>query len=187
MSNTTAPLSSITSPSRYFPAHSLESAPLEVVPFLQGAQQKFGFIPLATARHASAPAVVEGFGQLLQLFAKTSLSELEREALALALAGKFDCKLCRDLHRRLAMAAGASNDEVAALIARQGIGNPRLSALVLFAERVVETRGAVPDDDMDAFIGAGFTARQALEVVFGIATYTLSIFANRLTRVETIR
>jgi AhpD family alkylhydroperoxidase len=173
--------------SRYFPTHTLETAPMESRPFLQGTLQKFGFVPLPSARHASAPAVLEAFGQLLEVFGKTSLSELEREAIALVLAGKLDCKLCRDLHRRMAQAAGASNDEVSALIARAGIRDGRLSALATFTERVVDTRGAVLDAELEQFIAAGFTTRQALEVVVGVSAYTLSIFANRMTHSETVR
>jgi AhpD family alkylhydroperoxidase len=187
MTSTTSIEHSTSTQSRYFQTHTVETAPAEAAPFLRGVQQKFGFLPLATARHATAPGVVEAFGLLLQTFAKTSLSELEREALALLLAGKFDCKLCRDLHRHMAKAAGASSDEITALIARDGISDPRLRALAAFAERVVETRGAVADPEIETFLAAGFTTRQALEVVLGIATYTLSIFANRLTRAETIR
>lgn len=187
MHNANSTQSSTSTQSRYFPTHTIETAPTESVSFLQGAQQKFGFVPLPTARHATAPAVLEAFGQLLAAFNHTSLSELDREAVALVLAGKLDCKLCRDLHRRMAQAAGASSDEVSALIAREGIGNPRLNALAAFTERVVDTRGEVSDAELEQFIGAGFTTRQALEVVVGVATYTLSIFSNRLTRSETIR
>jgi AhpD family alkylhydroperoxidase len=173
--------------SRYFQTHTIETAPVESRVFLQGAKQKFGFIPLPSARHATAPGVLEGFGQLLEVFNKTSLSNLEREAVALVLAGKLDCQLCRDLHRRMAQAAGASSDDVSALIARSGVADARLNALATFTERVVDARGAVSDSQIAEFVEAGFSARQALEVVLGVATYTLSIFANRMTRSETIR
>lgn len=173
--------------SRYFRTHTLDSAPVESRPFLQATQHKFGFIPLPTARHATAPGVVEAFAQLLDVFNRTSLTELEREAVALVLASKLDCKLCRDLHRRMAQAAGASNAEIDALLARAGVVDARLAALATFTERVVDARGAVADDELATFIDAGFSARQALEVVLGVATYTLSIFANRLTQSETLR
>lgn len=38
------------------------------------------------------------------------------------------------------------------------------------------------DTDLDAFLAHGHTPRNALEVVLGIGTYTLSTLANRLTR-----
>jgi AhpD family alkylhydroperoxidase len=121
------------------------------------------------------------------VFERTSLSPLEREAVALVLAGKLDCKLCRDLHRRMAAQHGAAKELVEQLLARRDIADARLRALAEFTERVVEERGAVSDTDLERFVAQGFTARQALEVVLGVATYTLSIFANRMTRSETMR
>jgi AhpD family alkylhydroperoxidase len=173
--------------SPYFPTHDLESAPSEARPFLEETQRRFGFVPLASARHATAPAVVEGFALLHGVLEKTSLSPLEREAVALVLAGKLDCKLCRDIHRGLARRQGASAELIEQLIARRGVGDPKLGALVALTERIVDTHGAVSDAEMQQFIAHGFTARQALEVVVGVATYTLSIFANRMTRTETVR
>ena len=173
--------------SPHFPTHDLASAPAEARPFLEETKRRFGFVPLASARHATAPAVLEGFALLHEVFEKTSLSPLEREAVALVLAGKLDCKLCRDIHRGLARRHGAAAALIEQLIARREIGEPKLAALAAFVERVVDTHGALDDAELDAFVAHGFTARQALEVVVGVATYTLSIFANHLTRSETIR
>lgn len=47
---------------------------------------------------------------------------------------------------------------------------------------MLATAGAVDDAALDAFLDRGYTARNALEVVLGIGTYTLSALANRLTR-----
>jgi hypothetical protein len=38
----------------------------------------------------------------------------------------------------------------------------------------------VPDEEIEEFLAAGFTKRNALEVVLGIGTYAISTFANRL-------
>lgn len=173
--------------SKHFPTHDLTTAPAEARPFLEESAQRFGFVPLASARHATAPAVVEGFALLHGVFEKTSLSPLEREAVALVLAAKLDCKLCREIHRRLARHHGASAELVEALLARQGVTEPKLEALAELTERVVDRHGAVSDAELEHFLAQGFTARQALEVVVGVATYTLSIFANHMTRSETLR
>lgn len=186
MTQTTQPVSA-NPESRFFPTHEVETAPEESRSFLSRSQQKFGFLPLALARHATAPTMLESFDSLLAIFEKTSLTVLEREAVALVLAGKFDCKLCRDLHRRMAQGQGMQPSEIEALIANGDVGDAKRSALSVFVHRVVETRGDVSDTEVGAFVDAGFTPRQALEVVVGIATYTLSIFANRMTRSERIR
>jgi AhpD family alkylhydroperoxidase len=170
-----------------FPTHTVSSAPPEARPFLEAQQKDFGFIPLPSARHATAPAVVEGFGLLLGVFERTSLSAMEREAVALALAGKLDCTVCRTIHGGIARKLGASPELAGALVAREGIVDERLAALVRFVEEALETHGKVSEEALGRFLQAGFTARHALEVVVGIATYTLSIFANRMTRSETLR
>ena len=51
----------------------------------------------------------------------------------------------------------------------------------MFTLRALDTAGDVGDEAMRAFLSAGYTPRNALEVVLGIATYTLSTLANRLT------
>jgi len=38
-----------------------------------------------------------------------------------------------------------------------------------------------PDDALRAFLASGYTRQNALEVVLGIGTYTMSTLANRLT------
>jgi alkylhydroperoxidase family enzyme len=39
----------------------------------------------------------------------------------------------------------------------------------------------VGDDALRAFLASGYTRQNALEVVLGIGTYTMSTLANRLT------
>jgi alkylhydroperoxidase family enzyme len=57
----------------------------------------------------------------------------------------------------------------------------RLEAIRVFALRVVDTAGDVGDRALRDFLAAGYTTQNALEVVLGIGTYTMSTLANRLT------
>jgi alkylhydroperoxidase family enzyme len=63
------------------------------------------------------------------------------------------------------------------------IADDRLSALRDFTRAVIEERGAVADELQERFFTAGFTAQQALEVVFMVGMLTMSTYASRLTRV----
>ena len=45
----------------------------------------------------------------------------------------------------------------------------------------MQTSGAVDDVTLRDFLAAGYTRANALEVVLGIGTYTMSTLANRLT------
>ena len=55
-----------------------------------------------------------------------------------------------------------------------------LEAIRAFTLRVLATTGDVGDEALDAFFAHGYTPQNALEVVLGIGTYTLSTLANRL-------
>ena len=50
----------------------------------------------------------------------------------------------------------------------------------MFTLRVLDTAGDVGEPALRAFLAAGYTAQNALEIVLGIGTYTLSTLANRL-------
>jgi alkylhydroperoxidase family enzyme len=47
---------------------------------------------------------------------------------------------------------------------------------------LIERTGDVSDDAWRQFLAAGFDRTAALEIAMGVATYTLTTFANRLTQ-----
>ena len=55
-----------------------------------------------------------------------------------------------------------------------------MGALVRFARQVVAERGWVKDDAVHAFLNAGFTRGQVLEVLVILSMKTLSNYANHL-------
>ena len=64
----------------------------------------------------------------------------------------------------------------------QPIEDDRLEALRKFTEAVVVKRGHAKAD-LDAFLSAGFTKQNALEVVLCVSMKTLSNYANHLMEV----
>src|SRR3546814_12961349 len=56
----------------------------------------------------------------------------------------------------------------------------KLEALHVFAGLVVRNRGWVSDADVDAFFAAGYTQRNVLEVVLGVATKVMSNYTNHI-------
>ncbi|WP_437577301.1 carboxymuconolactone decarboxylase family protein [Sorangium sp. So ce887] len=174
-------------PSPHFPAHTLDTAPAAVRPALERTARKFGFVPLPVARFATSPLLVRAFDDLLALFEEATLSPMEREVVVMVVAGENGCDLCRKMHRELLLRAGAPPAVAAALFERTPVPDARLQALAAFTEATLRERGHVTDAELDAFLRAGFTAEQALEVIVGIGTFTLSTFANRMTRSHTMR
>ncbi|WP_282694818.1 carboxymuconolactone decarboxylase family protein [Streptomyces sp. CC208A] len=119
---------------------------------------------------AQAPQVLDAFLTLSGIFESTSLDPHSRETVILAVAARSQCHLCTDMHEaKLAALGPAPSPE-------------RLDAVRKFTLQVLASSGAVTDAELAAFEAAGFTRQNALEVVLGIGAYTLSTFANRLTR-----
>jgi AhpD family alkylhydroperoxidase len=99
----------------------------------------------------------------------------------MTMATRNDCHVCVAMHTARLTALRADAGLIAALRGGESLADPRLEALRSFTLRVLETAGDVGEPALGAFLGHGYTERNALEVVLGIGTYTMSTLANRLT------
>ena len=69
---------------------------------------------------------------------------------------------------------------IAALRAGTALPNAKLEALHRFATIVVRERGFASDADVDAFLAAGYTRQNVLEVILGVATKVMSNYTNHI-------
>lgn len=167
----------------HFPLHTVDTAPEASRSLLAGTFKKLGVLPAAAALLATSPAALEAFGAFTARFARSSLSPLEREVVIMAVAFRNECEICVGMHTQiLERDLGAAPALREALRSGEPLPDPALDALRAFTWTVMDTRGAAPDGALEAFVAAGYTAQQALDVVLGVAAYTLSTYANRLTR-----
>jgi len=99
-------------------------------------------------------------------------------------ATRNGCHICVAMHTAQLTTLDAGPELIAALrdAAHAGpLTDQRLEAIRVFALRVLDTAGDVGDEALRDFLAAGYTTQNALEVVLGIGTYTMSTLANRLT------
>ena len=97
------------------------------------------------------------------------------------MATRNRCHICLAMHTASLTALGADPGLIEALRNSESLPDERLDAVRVFALRVLDTAGDVGDRAMRDFLAAGYTTQNALEVVLGIGTYTMSTLANRLT------
>ncbi len=107
---------------------------------------------------------------------------MPREVVILTIAVRNGCHVCVAMHTGRLAALGAGEDLIQALRGQTPLPDDRLAAVQAFTVGVLGTAGAVTEDQLQSFLAHGYTIRNALDVVLGIGTYTLSTFANRLTR-----
>ena len=165
---------------REFPTHTEDDAPTAARPLLAGTRKQMGFVPIAMARQAESPAVLQSFFHLLGVLEKSSLAPLEQEVLAMEMGRVNGCELCLTIHRARLKQLEASPALIEALNQGSPIQTERLEALVGLIRSLLARTGDVDESSWKRFLAAGFTRAQALELVVGIGAYTISTFANRL-------
>ena len=158
-----------------FIQHTVETAPAASRPILAANDHK------AVALLAESPEMLGGFLQASKLFESSTLYPLSREVVVMTIAVRNGCRVCIALHTgRLRQLGGA--ELISPLRHQDALPDARREALRRFTLRVLETAGEVPEEEIEEFTRAGYTNRNALEVVLGIGTYTMSTLANRLVR-----
>jgi len=164
-----------------FIQHTLETAPDESKPLLQGVQEQFQFIPIMFGHMAEAPASLRAALAVFAEVSKTSLTPAQQQVAMLAASTENECANCTAAHRALGAVASANPQTLESLPACAAIVDPVDRALSEFTQAVVRSRGTQGDRELDAFLNAGFTRQQALEVILIVAFKTLTNYTNHLT------
>ncbi|MFF1460740.1 carboxymuconolactone decarboxylase family protein [Streptomyces sp. NPDC058330] len=167
-----------------FPDHTLDTAPPAARRAMEAvARKQGGHLPSAVARLASSPELLTGFLQASAAFESSTLDPLAREVVVMTMATRHACHVCVALHTARLSALGAAPELVAGLRAAESrpLPDARLDGVRRFTLAVIASSGAVDDATLQDFLTLGHTPRNALEVILGIGTYTLSTLANRMT------
>jgi AhpD family alkylhydroperoxidase len=168
-------------PVSWFTEHTVESAPPAARRFLTATRDHLGYLPAGMARMAASPQLIDGFLKLTAIFETTALDPVAREVLVMTVATRNGCHICVAMHTARLGALGASPELIAALRDAAPSADERLDAIRVFTLRVLDTAGDVGDEALRDFLAHGYTTQNALEVVLGVGTYTMSTLANRLT------
>lgn len=164
-----------------FTIYNSETASEDAKPFLKGAKEKFGFVPNLLGEFAEAPAVLEGYLKLDEIVGKTSFSPKEQQLAILAVSIENECHYCSAIHSTI-LKNQLKADETIVNAVRNGdpLPDEKLNALVTYAQTVVEKRGHVSNDDIQAFIDAGYTKQNVLEINLITALKTISNYTNHI-------
>ncbi|MCK0746017.1 carboxymuconolactone decarboxylase family protein [Chromohalobacter nigrandesensis] len=163
-----------------FTLHTVDSAPQEAKARLEGAQQKMGFLPNLFAKMAEAPALLEAYQTLDEIYSRTSLTPAQQQVALLAISSVNGCKFCVAAHTGGAQAAKVPEGDIEKLRELQNPDDPKLNAVARFAKHLVQARGWAKDDEVKAFLEAGFEKQQLLELVIAVSLKTLSNYTNHI-------
>ena len=164
-----------------FSVHTAESAPAASRPLLEGLQRAFGFVPNLFGVFAESPAALGGALAIFQAFSKSSLSAAEQQLVMVAVSEANDCSYCVAAHSTIAKRMVKLDAAlVDAVRRREPLADAKLDALVEFTRQVVEQRGKLADADVAAFLDAGYTRAQVVEVLLGIGMKTFNNYVDHI-------
>lgn len=163
-----------------FTIHDLASAPEQSKALLEKSQKAYGMIPNLHAVFAESPEILEAYQVVGNLFGRSSLSDVERNVVWMAINVENHCHYCVPAHSVIAKQQGVDADTIEALRNATPIADQRLEALRAFTLKLVRNRGVLDDNSVDAFLDAGFTKQNIFDVLIGVAHKTLSNYANHL-------
>jgi uncharacterized peroxidase-related enzyme len=149
---------------------------------LQRSKTNLGFVPNMYAGMANSPGLLETYMDGYDRFRKESgFTPAEQEVVFLTISRRNGCEYCVSAHSKIADQMSKVPPAVTDAI-RNGHSVPdaKLAALSTFTDVMVTKRGVPSTSDVQAFLSAGYSERQVLEVVLAIAVKTLSNYSNHL-------
>jgi alkylhydroperoxidase family enzyme len=145
----------------------------------------FGFLPKLHQVLAEAPATYEAYHFLFDIFQKdTTLTPLEQQVVFMTANYENRCHYCTAGHSMIMQMMKLPAEHIEALREGRRLSDPKLEALRTFTRLLIEKRGHVGDQQLQAFLAAGYDNRQALEVLCGLAAKLISNFTNGLAHTE---
>jgi AhpD family alkylhydroperoxidase len=142
---------------------------------------KNGHVPNVFADMANCAITLDASVTLDRLIGAGTLTPAEQVAAKLVVSQHFDCEYCLAACTAVGAHRGLSAEQMLA-IRRGRVDDVSLDALVQFTRRMLETKGAVEEDDIDRFRAAGYAHEQMLEVVTIIGAIALGSHFNNLNR-----
>jgi AhpD family alkylhydroperoxidase len=157
-----------------------DEIPMAAQESIEKVQRMFGFVPNVAVLMAQAPAAVASYLSNLEAFGATSFSPQEQQLVLLAASIANQSPYSVAVHSTVAAKIGTNHDAVAALRAGTPIPDARLEALCRFTRLVTIQRGQVSEREVNAFLSAGFSRQQLVEVLFGVAIKTFAHYLQAI-------
>jgi len=163
-----------------FTLHDETSAPDESKPLLAKSKAAYGMIPGLHAVMAEAPGLLEAYQHVHEQFVNSSFDKDELTVVWQTVNVENACHYCVPAHTGIAKSMGVDDAITNALRDNTPLPSARLEALRDFTLKLVRDRGNVDEASVKAFLDAGYTKRNILEVILGYSQKVMSNYTNHL-------
>lgn len=160
--------------------HTRETAPEQSKTLLDNSIKAFGSIPSLHGVMAESPEALEAYQLLHKLFQATSLNAEELTVVWQTINVEHGCHYCVPAHAAIAKMMKVDDALTDALRNRAPMPTPKLQALHDTTLLIVRNRGLISEAEVQNFYNAGYTQKQLLEIVLGLAQKIMSNYINHL-------
>jgi uncharacterized peroxidase-related enzyme len=160
-----------------------EDAPAKSQPLLDAVEKQLGIVPNLFRLVGTSSASLEGYLGLNGALGST-LDAKTRERIAIAVAQANGCDYCLSAHSYLGLNIAKINEAEIALNRAGHSGDAKADAAVVFARKVLDSRGRVSDADLAAVRLAGFSEPQVIEIVTNVALNVLTNYVNNVAETD---
>lgn len=164
-----------------FPHHSPDTAPEKSKQLLQDLLAQSGPNGFYAVT-AESPETLSAYVALHQAFSASSFTNEEKTVVWQTINVENECNFCVPAHTYMAKAMKVSEEVSDALRDETPLSDTKLEALRDFTLLMVRNDGNVSDVEIQAFLDAGYSHQNMLEVVLGLAQKTISNYVNHLAR-----
>lgn len=157
-----------------------EKAPAETKEVYATIEQKMGKVLNIFQNMGNSLPVLKGFLALNEAANQTKLTPKLREQIALVVSQANDCNYCLSAHSAVAHATGFKDKEI--LDARKGQGDdPKSQAILTFAKTVIDKKGNVTDQDVNALKATGVSDAEIVDIILIINITMFTNYFNHIT------
>ncbi|KEJ90606.1 carboxymuconolactone decarboxylase family protein [Sulfitobacter donghicola] len=165
-----------------FTIHTRESAPEASKPLVEKSFAANGRVPGLHGVMAEAPNLLEAYQEAHRLFMASTLDKDELTVVWQTINVENECHYCVPAHTGIAKMMKVDDAITEALRNETPLPTPRLEALRTFTLLMVRERGNVPEADVQAFLDAGFTNKNILEIILGYSQKIMSNYVNHFAK-----
>lgn len=168
------------------PPTSLATANGRTKEVLESGKKSAGGIPNMYAGMANSPALLDNYLHGYQLFrTESGFTSAEQELIFLSIARVNECTYCVAAHSFIADAVSKTPAQaVQAVRDDLPVEDPKLDALSQFTKTMVSSRGKPTPQELAAFLSAGYTEKNVLEIILAIAVKTISNYSNHVMHTQ---
>ena len=149
---------------------------------LEQQQANFGFLPNMYQTMANSPALLKTYLFGYEQFrTESDFTPCEQEVIFMVISRENGCDYCVGAHSFIAdNMSGVPTDVTDAIRDGRAIGDSKLQALAAFTTVLFDTRGVPSTAGVKAFVEAGYTEKNILEILLALSVKTLSNYSNHI-------